>query len=97
VSGRTAQELLVLASQPASRVELLAGVRKGIHSLPLLRLGLGEMPLSGDLVPPSFYPPGVKSAQHVVGRLHGRFGVSELELRLPVRSFGAGKVLFCQA
>src|SRR5215211_4298606 len=56
-------------------VEPPAGVGQRVHSVPLPRQRLGEMPLSGDFVPARFHTFGVECAQHVVSGLHGGFGV----------------------
>ena len=54
------------------------------------------MPLSGDLVATGLNPPGIQRVHHVVSGLHGRLGIREVELGLPVRSFGGGKRLLRQ-
>ena len=51
------------------------------------------MPLSSDPVPARFNPLGVEGAHRVVRSLHGRLSVSQVELRLPVRSLGRSKLL----
>ncbi len=86
-----------LATRPLGQVpggvEPPAGVGQSVHRVPLPRPRLGEIPLSGDLVPARFYPLGVERAQPVGGRLHSPLGVRQLELGLPVGSLRGGELL----
>ena len=50
----------VPARQPLCGVEALPGLSQSVHRGPLPGLRLGEVPLSGDLVPPGFDPLGVE-------------------------------------
>jgi len=89
--------LLVLAHQLLCRVEPPAGLGQRVHRIPLPRLRLREVPLSGDSVPARFDPLGVERAHRIVSGLHGCLGVREVELGLPVRSLGVSKCGLCQA
>ena len=59
----------------------------------LTGLGLGEVALSGDLVPAGLDPLGVQRAHPVGGCLHRPLGVGQLELGLPVGRLGGGQLL----
>ena len=51
------------------------------------------MRLSRDPAPARFKSLGIERAQRVLSGLHGRFGIGEVELSLPVRSLRGGKFL----